>query len=63
MVFNGSCNTQSFKAWGAQFLIKALNPGQVVIMDNVHLINLKEPKNELNLLGLGLFFYHLIHLI
>jgi transposase len=34
MVFNGSCNTQLFEAWVAQFLIKELQPGQVVIMDN-----------------------------
>ncbi|ETZ07451.1 hypothetical protein P618_200343 [Holospora obtusa F1] len=35
MVFNGSCNTQLFEAWVAQFLIKKLKPGQVFIMDHI----------------------------
>ncbi|WP_162531119.1 hypothetical protein [Holospora elegans] len=30
--FNGSCNTVLFQAW--VFLIKELNPGKGVIMDN-----------------------------
>lgn len=34
MVFNGSCNTDLFNNWVEHFLIKELNPGQVVIMDN-----------------------------
>ena len=34
MIFNGSCNTELFEAWVAQFLIKELVPGQFVVMDN-----------------------------
>ena len=34
MVFNGSCNTDLFNNWVEHFLIKELEPGQVVIMDN-----------------------------
>ena len=34
MVFNGSCNTNLFKKWVADFLIKELKPGQFVVMDN-----------------------------
>lgn len=34
MVFNGSCNTKLFESWVEQFLIKELQIGQVVIMDN-----------------------------
>jgi transposase len=34
MVFTGSCNTIVFNAWVEQCLIKELQPGQVVVMDN-----------------------------
>lgn len=34
MVFNGSCNTVLFENWVEHFLIKELQPNQVVIMDN-----------------------------
>lgn len=34
MVFYRSCNTRVFEAWVEQFLIKELEPGQVVVMDN-----------------------------
>lgn len=34
LVFNGTCNTQIFNNWVEQFLIKALEQGQVVMMDN-----------------------------
>lgn len=34
MVFNGSCNTELFNNWVEQFLLKELEVGQVVIMDN-----------------------------
>lgn len=34
MIFNGSCNTKLFESWVEQFLIKELQIGQVVIMDN-----------------------------
>ncbi|ETZ07291.1 hypothetical protein P618_200523 [Holospora obtusa F1] len=40
MVFNDSCNTQIFEAWGEQFLIKELKSGQVLIMDHASLIHL-----------------------
>ena len=34
MVFNGTCNTNLFKTWVEEFLIKELKPGQFVVMDN-----------------------------
>lgn len=34
MVFNGSCDTELFKNWVEHFLIRELESGQVVIMDN-----------------------------
>ena len=34
MVFNGSCNTILFETWVEKFLIKELQPGQTVVMDN-----------------------------
>lgn len=44
MVFNGSCNTELFEAWVGQFLIKELQPGQVVIMDNASFHKSKKTK-------------------
>ena len=34
MVFNCTCNTSLFETWVEKFLIKELQPGQIVIMDN-----------------------------
>lgn len=34
MVFNGSCDTNLFESWVAEFLTKELMPGQIVVMDN-----------------------------
>ena len=34
LVFYGSCNTEFFNAWVEKFLIKALVPGQIVVLDN-----------------------------
>lgn len=34
VVFNGSCNREFFERWVEQFLIKDLQVGQIVIMDN-----------------------------
>ena len=34
MVFNGTCNSQICNNWVEQFLIKELEVGQVVVMDN-----------------------------
>ncbi|WP_075260858.1 transposase [Holospora obtusa] len=39
--------TQLFEAWVAQFLIKALNPGQVVIMDNASFYQFKKIRKLL----------------
>jgi len=33
-VFNGSCNTELFNNWVETFLIKELQTGQTVVMDN-----------------------------
>ena len=45
MVFNGYCNTQLFEAWVETFLIKALKPGQCVIMDNATFHKSKKTKD------------------
>ena len=34
MVFNGSCDTELFNSWVEHFLIKELEHGQVIVMDN-----------------------------
>ena len=34
MVFNGACNSKLFEIWVEEFLIKELQPAQVVVMDN-----------------------------
>lgn len=35
MTFKGHCNTELFEAWVEQFLVPALRPDQVVVMDSV----------------------------
>jgi len=56
MVFNGSCNTQLFEAWVEQFLIKALQPGQVVIMDNASFHKSQKTKELIESVGCKVIF-------
>jgi hypothetical protein len=45
-----TCKTEGFDAWGEDFLIKALNPGQVVMMDTAAFHkSLNGRENEENL--------------
>ncbi|ETZ06808.1 hypothetical protein P618_201025 [Holospora obtusa F1] len=60
MVFNGSCNTQLFEAWVAQFLIKKLKPGQVVIINNASFHKSKRIREFIE--SAGCRGHHLIHL-
>ena len=56
MVFNGSCNTQLFEAWVAQFLIKELKPGQVVIMDNASFHKSQRTRELIESVGCRIIF-------
>jgi hypothetical protein len=38
-VYDGTMDAQFFNAWVEQFLIHALKPGQVVVMDNIFFPN------------------------
>ena len=56
MIFNGSCNTSLIEAWVEQFLIKELNPGQVVIMDNASFHKSQKIKDLIESVGCKLIF-------
>ena len=56
MIFNGSCNTQLIEAWVEQFLIKELNPGQVVIMDNASFHKSQRIRDLIESVGCRLIF-------
>lgn len=56
MVFNGSCNTKLFESWVEQFLIKELNPGQVVIMDNAAFHKSQKTKELIESVGCKIIF-------
>ena len=56
MVFNGSCNTQLFEAWVAQFLIKELKPGQVVIIDNASFHKSQRTRELIESVGCRIIF-------
>ena len=56
MVFNSSCNTQLFEAWVGQFLIKELQPGQVVIMDNASFHKSQKTKELIESVGCKVIF-------
>ena len=56
MVFNGSCNTTLFETWVKEFLIKALKPGQVVIMDNASFHKSKKTKELIASVGCRIIF-------
>jgi transposase len=56
MVFNGSCNTLLFESWIEQFLIKELEPNQVVIMDNASFHKSQKTKELIESVGCKLIF-------
>ncbi len=56
MVFNGSCNTRLFEGWVEQCLIKELNAGQVVIMDNAAFHRSQKTKNLIESVGCKVIF-------
>jgi transposase len=51
LIFKGSCNTELFNKWVEEFLLKELEPGQVVIMDNAAFH--KSPKTEILIESVG----------
>jgi transposase len=56
LVFNGSCNTELFEAWVDQFLIKELEPGQVVIMDNAAFHRSQNTRDLIESVGCRVIF-------
>lgn len=56
MVFNGSCNTELFEAWVEDGLIKEIEAGQVVIMDNASFHKSKKAKELIESVGCKLIF-------
>ena len=56
MVFNGSCNTELFNSWVEQFLIKELEPGQYVVMDNASFHKSKKTKELIESVGCKVIF-------
>ena len=55
-MFNRSCNTQLFEAWVAQFLIKELKPGQVVIIDNASFHKSQRTRELIESVGCRIIF-------
>jgi len=56
MIFNGSCNTILFETWVEEVLIKELNPGQVVIMDNASFHKSQKTRELIESAGCNLMF-------
>lgn len=56
MVFNGSCNTELFNSWVEKFLLKELNAGQFVIMDNASFHKSKKTKELIESVGCKVIF-------
>ncbi len=56
MVFNGTCNTNFFNAWVEQCLIKELEPGQVVVMDNASFHKSHKTRELIESVGCKLIF-------
>ena len=55
-VFNGSCNTELFETWVAEFLIKELKPGQFVVMDNAAFHKSKRTRELIESVGCIVIF-------
>lgn len=56
MVFNGSCNTNTFNTWVEHFLIKELKPGQYVVMDNAAFHKSQKTKELIESVGCKIIF-------
>lgn len=56
MVFNGSCNTKLFEGWVEKFLIKELEPGQYVVMDNASFHKSQKTKDLIESVGCQIIF-------
>jgi transposase len=54
--FRGTCNTELFNMWIREFLIPALKPSQVVIMDNASFHKSPETKRLLQDAGCRILF-------
>ena len=55
-VFYSSCNTRLFEAWVEQFLIKELQPGQYVVLDNASFHKSKRTKELIESVGCKIIF-------
>jgi transposase len=55
-VFNGNCNTALFENWVAEFLIKELEYGQVVIMDNATFHKSQRTRDLIESVGCRIIF-------
>ena len=56
MVFNGTCNSQIFNNWVEQFLIKELEVGQVVVMDNAAFHKSQKTQELIESVGCRIIF-------
>lgn len=56
LVFHGSCNTQLFESWVEQFLIKELESGQYVVMDNASFHKSKRTRELIESVGCQVIF-------
>ena len=56
MIFTGTCNTELFNIWIEQMLLPELEPGQVIIMDNVRTHKSKKTKELIESVGCKLIF-------
>jgi transposase len=56
MIFNGTYNTNFFNIWVEQCLIKALKPGQVVVMDNASFHKSQNTRELIESIGCKLIF-------
>lgn len=56
MVFNGSCDTELFNKWVEEVLIKELEIGQIVIMDNAAFHRSPKTKKLIEEAGCKLIF-------
>lgn len=56
MVFNGSCDTELFNSWVEHFLIKELEHGQVIVMDNASFHKSQRTRELIESVGCKIIF-------
>jgi len=56
MIFNGTCNTELFNNWVEKFLIKELEPGQIVVMDNASFHKSQKTRRLIESVGCRIIF-------